>query len=93
MKGEGESKMRLMGLNFSPEIRLGEVIVSVGVIGGGLLWWGNFTAELAIIKHSQAAQVETNGRIEGNIREIKNDVKDTRDSVRGLERRMDRARM
>lgn len=93
MDDQEDQGVRVMGLRFSPDIRLGEIVVALGVIGGGMLWWGDVNAQFTMLKAGQAAQVETNVRIEGNIREIKNEVKDTKESVHGLERRMDRARM
>lgn len=90
---EEERRTTIFGVRFSPEVRLDTVIVALGLLGGGVVWWGDVSAQFALLKAGLAVQGETNNRIEGNIREIKSEVKETKDSMHGLERRMDRARM
>lgn len=82
-----------MSLKFSSEIRLGEMVAAgafvASAVGISFGWGGEFAG----IKAAQAAQVMQGQRLEANIREVKDEVKDTGVRVRSLESRMDRARM
>lgn len=80
-------------LKYSSEVRLGEIIAAgsfvISALGIAFGWGGEFAG----IKAAQAAQAVQGQRLESNIREVKDEVKDTGTRVRSLESRMDRARM
>lgn len=86
-----------MALKFSPEVRLGELLGAGGAIVAVALAFGNLTSEIAVVKQGQASQADASRRSESNImsniREVKDEVRDTGTRVRSLESRMDRARM
>jgi hypothetical protein len=79
--------------NFSSEVRLGDVLTVVSIVIAGFGWWGNFSAEIAGIKSSQAAQAMQGQRLDASIQEVRQEVKATGQDVRDLRSRMDRARM
>jgi hypothetical protein len=78
---------------FSMDIRLGEMLTAIGLLAGGLLAYGNFSAEMAIIKQGQAAQADTNRAIRAEIREVKDDVKEQSKTLRDIEGKINRARL
>ena len=82
-----------MSVRYSAEIRLGEIIATVGFVGSALMVAFGWGGEFAGIKAAQAAQVVQGQRLEANLKEVKDEVKDTGNRVRSLESRMDRARM
>lgn len=75
----------------------------------GLLGWGGdrlangpgavsvnsqaVTADIAAIKQTQAAQVETNRRIESNIERVSHEVRQQGEVLRGIEAKVNRARL
>lgn len=75
-----------MAFRFSTEIRLGEVLTAIAVVSGGIVVYGNFTSEMALIKSSQASQAQ-------EMREVKGTVKEIAETARNVERRMDKAGM
>jgi hypothetical protein len=62
-------------LQFLPVIRLDSILTALGVLGAGVYAYGDFRADIAMIKHSQAVQAEQNQHMRGEIREVKQEVR------------------
>lgn len=70
----------MIRFSFNPEIRLGDLLATVGVASGVAIAYANIKAELAVLKEAQATQVVTNGEMRKEIREISVDIRqDIRD--------------
>jgi hypothetical protein len=81
-----------MKFNFSPEVRLGEMIAALAVVGGGIAVWTGLNAKVAAIEQNQITQAQTTREVRQEIRdvavEIKTDIRDLRQEMRGRARSM-----
>lgn len=79
-----------MKFNFSPEVRLGEVLAALAMIGGAVGVWTTFNSKIALIENAQAVQVQTNREMRQEIREvaveIKTDIREMRQEMRNRTR-------
>lgn len=75
-----------MKLSFSPEVRLGELVAALAIVGGGVGVWTSLNTKVASIDEAQRAQVVTNREMRQEFREvaveIKGDIRDLRQEVR-----------
>lgn len=73
-------------LSFTPDIRLGDVLATVGMVTAAIFAWSNMQAELRVVKEAQAAQMVTNREIRQEVRdvavEIRQDIRDLRRELR-----------
>lgn len=75
-----------MRFTFSQDVRLGEIVTALAVMGGGIAVWVDLNKDVAQIKDAQRAQVVTNKEMRQEFRdvavEIKGDIRDLRQEVR-----------
>lgn len=65
-----------MNIRFTPEISAGHIITALSAIGVVLVFWKDVSVDIALLKQGQmSAQIESN-RLRGEIREVREDVKD-----------------
>lgn len=80
-------------MKFSSEIRLGEIIAAISILGGGIGVYSSLNADMALIKSAQAAQVSVNREIKEEFKELRTEQKEQGQAVRRMEDKMNRARM
>ena len=75
---------------FSREIRGGELLTALSIIGGAVTIWTTLNAEVANIKQAQQTQAQVNRELREDIRgvavEIKQDIRELRQEVRARTR-------
>jgi hypothetical protein len=81
-----------VSFKFSPEVRLGELVAAIAIVCGGVGVWTSLNSDVSKIKEAQAVQVQTNREMRQEFREvaveIKGDIRDLRQEIRGRSRPM-----
>lgn len=68
----------MFNVRFSPEVSAGQVLIALSLAGSVFAAYSDITKDIALIKQSQAAQVQVNQALVTDIREIRRDVADIR---------------
>jgi hypothetical protein len=80
-------------VQFLPVIRLDSVLTAIGVIAAGIYAYGDFRADIALIKQGLSTQAEQSQHVRGEIREVKQEVRQQGELLRGIETKVNRARL
>jgi hypothetical protein len=75
----------MLKFKFSPEVRAGELIAAIAVVGGGIGVWTDLNTKVAVISSAQASQAVATREMKDDFRNVTNEIKG---EIRDMRREM-----